>query len=79
MIRRQIYDILGSIAEEIEINDDTMLLDEGILDSIGILYLVSEIEEKNGIIIPIDEITEEHFKNVKAIDNYITQILGKAQ
>ena len=79
MIKEQIYEILSLMLEDIEIDDGTMLLDEGLLDSIGILYLVSELEEKNGIKIPLDGITEDHFKNIESIKSYIEELLGKTK
>lgn len=76
MIKEQIYTILREIADEIDITDDTMLLDEGILDSVSILFLVSELEEKNGINIAVEEINEEHLKTVTAIEEFVKSKLG---
>lgn len=77
MIKEQIYMIIREISDGIDIHDDTRLLDDGILDSVSILYLVSELEEKNKILIPVEEITEAHFKDIKSIEEFINQIMGK--
>lgn len=76
MIKKQIYEILNEIAEDIDITDETLLLDEGILDSVSILYLVSELEDKNGIHIPVEEISEEHLKTVSDIEKFVKSKLG---
>ena len=36
-------EIITDIQDEQEVKEDTMLLDEGIIDSVSILYLISEI------------------------------------
>lgn len=77
MIKEQIYMIIREIAEGIDIFDDTPLLDDGILDSISILYMVSELEEKNEIHIPVEEITEDHFKDINSIEAFVNQIMEK--
>ena len=76
MIKEQIYTILSEIADDIDITDETLLLDEEILDSVSILFLVSELEEKNGISIAVEEINEAHLKTVTAIEEFVKSKLG---
>ncbi len=43
------------------------LLGEGMLDSLGIMRIVSFCEETFGVQIPDEEIVPEHFENIQAI------------
>ena len=51
--------------------DDARLLDEGILDSMGAVELVTFLQERFGIAIPDDEITEENLGSVADIARFV--------
>jgi acyl carrier protein len=51
--------------------DDTSFIEEGIIDSIGILELVAFLEEKFGIKVEDDEIAPENFESLEKLDSYI--------
>jgi acyl carrier protein len=54
-----------------EIKEDTMLFEEGIFDSMGLLNLISFLEEKYGVQTNDIDLMEENFQNLNAIENYI--------
>ena len=56
------------------LNDDTSFLDEGIIDSTGILELVSFLEEEFSISVEDEEILPE---NLDSIKNVVTYLEGK--
>jgi acyl carrier protein len=49
------------------------LLNQGIVDSIGILQLVTYIEETFHIQINDDEITPENFRSLSTLTNFVMQ------
>jgi len=53
--------------------EDARLLDEGILDSMGAVELVTFLQERFGIAIPDDEITEENLGSVADIARFVGQ------
>ena len=53
------------------LNDDTSFLDEGIIDSTGILELVSFLEEEFGISVEDDEILPENLDSIKNVVAYL--------
>ena len=53
------------------LNDDTSLLDEGVIDSTGILELVSFLEEEFGISVEDDEILPENLDSIKNVVAYL--------
>lgn len=66
-----------SVLEEItgEVIDDNglMLLEKELLDSMSILFLVSEIEDKFEIQIPMEDVVEDNFKNIESIARYVSE------
>ena len=54
---------------------DVRLVEEELIDSLGIFSLVDFIEERFGVVIEVEEITIENFATVRAIDALIA---GKA-
>jgi len=71
--------IKGFIAEEImfednaaELKDDTQLLG-GIMDSLGLMQLVSFIEEENDVTVDDSEVTVDNFRTVADIERLVSQ------
>jgi acyl carrier protein len=55
------------------LKDDTSFLAQGILDSTGVVELVSFLEESYGIRIADEEIVPENLDSLDAIDAYVTR------
>lgn len=70
-IRSLIIEILSEVTDISMIKSHTLLLEEGILTSMSILYLVAEVEERLDIEIPIAEIVEENFRDIDCLTNFI--------
>ena len=49
------------------LSDDTRLIDEEIIDSLGIFLLVTFIQERFGVEVGPEEVTLENFESVSAI------------
>ncbi len=69
--------ILRFIQEELDedgvfdIDFDSELLLDGIVDSLGVMRLVGYLEEQTGIPIPAEHITIDHFRTISEIDAYL--------
>ena len=74
-IEKKIMDIIKEINEEIEIDESTLLLEEEVLDSVSMLYLVTELENEYKIQIPLDAVTEDNFKNIDSIVKYVLSLI----
>ena len=74
-IEKKIMDIIKEINEEIEIDESTLLLEEEVLDSVSMLYLVTELENEYKIQIPLDDVTEDNFKNIDSIVKYVFSLI----
>ncbi len=53
------------------INDDTLIFDEGIFDSMGLLSLISFIEEEYGVVAEDTELQEDNFGSVERIAAFV--------
>lgn len=61
----------GEDPEQLQINDD--LLDSGILDSMGIMQLVTYLEKEYGISIPTEDIEPEQFATVATLAAFVRE------
>ena len=58
------------LAEE-ELNDDDSFLDQGIIDSTGVLELVAFLEETYGFDVADEEVLPENFDSINNLAAYI--------
>lgn len=54
-----------------DIKEDEDLLSSGLIDSLGILTLVSFMEEQFAIEIPSEDVVYENFHSIKSMSNYL--------
>ena len=66
-IRRFLLDELLYDRDLKELAPDENLLDRGLLDSLGILKMVTFCEEQFGITIPDTDVVPDHMESVRAI------------
>lgn len=55
------------------VEDDTLLFDEEILDSMSILYLIGEMESKYDVELPPDEVIQANYETVERIAQYVSE------
>ena len=56
--------------------DDASFLEEGIIDSTGVLELVTFLEEEFSIVIDDEELIPENLDTIVNVDNFITRKLA---
>ena len=69
ILKRYISENLLNGRLQIEAEDD--LLGDGLVDSMGIMWLIAFIEEKFEINVPPEDVTIENFRTIKLIDAYL--------
>ena len=65
-MRDEVIEILEMICPDIDVNDEDMNLPED-LDSMDIIALIAELEDKFDIEITMEEKTEENFENLDTL------------
>lgn len=63
----RLIEILKEIKPEVEFKYNKYLVDEGILDSIDIVEIITEIEKQYNITIDANQIEPENFQSIEAM------------
>ena len=74
MLKERIMGILSEMFEGAR--EDSLLLDDGIIDSFGILDLIDRLESEFGIQMDGEDIIPENFKDVSSIIEMIHRYIG---
>jgi acyl carrier protein len=66
-------------AREVEVTDDTSFLETGVIDSTGMLEIISFLEQEYGISIDTQELIPENLDSVNRIVAYLERKLKVAE
>ena len=66
--------ILKDIHEDVDFELEDNLVDDGILDSLDIVTLITEINSEFGVSIPPEEIIPENFNSAEALFDLIERL-----
>ena len=67
------------LARKAGVGRDTALLEKGILDSLGILDVVSFLETEFSIVIGDEELVPENFQTLGTLSSFILKKNGKSE
>ena len=70
-MRKQIIEILSEICPGVDFETETALIDDGLIDSLDIVAVVTELMEAFDVELGIDDLTPENFNSVEAIEDLI--------
>ena len=70
----QLLQILSGLHHDVDFSETTDLVDDGLLDSLDIVTLVTEIHAEFDVTIPAEEIVPENFNSVEALWALIERI-----
>jgi acyl carrier protein len=59
------------LAREMDVADDASLLDAGIVDSLGVLDLVTFLEDAFGVKVEDEELSPENFESIVALVRFV--------
>ncbi|MEO1201572.1 MAG: acyl carrier protein [Pseudomonadota bacterium] len=59
------------LAGNVELDNDTSLLESGIVDSLGVLNLVEFVEEQFSIVAEDDDLVPENFDTIDALTRFV--------
>ncbi len=72
-VKKFVIETICEVVADADIDMDTLLFEEDILDSLSILYLIEELEAEYNIEVPLEEVTENNFSTVNNISNYVME------
>ena len=70
-MKKQIIEILSEICPGIDFETETALIDDGLIDSLDIVAVVTELMEACDVELGVDDLTPENFNSVEAIEELI--------
>lgn len=73
-MKEELMNILSELRPEVDFEQETALIDDGILDSFDMVSLIGEINEAFGIEISFDDIEPENFNSVDGMLELIERL-----
>lgn len=73
----KLINILTELDDSIEWEKENGLIDDGLLDSFGVISLISELEDEFAINIEAADMVPENFNSVEAMYKMILRLKGK--
>ena len=70
-MRKQIMEILTEICPGVASDNEKALIDDGLIDSLDIVAVVTELMEAFDVELGVDDLTPENFNSVEAIEELI--------
>ena len=64
-------DILTDLRPDVDFETETALIDDGLIDSLDIVAVVTELMEAFDVELGVDDLTPENFNSVEAIEELI--------
>ena len=64
---KEFIEMLRKIKPIVDFENEEALVDDGILESLDIISIISEIADKYGVVIPSDEIIPDNFNSATAL------------
>lgn len=72
-MREKILEILSGIRSDIDFENSTKLIDDGLLESLDIVSIVGEFNDEFDIEISVEDLLPENFNSVNAMVELITR------
>ena len=73
IMREKILEILSGIRSDIDFENSTKLIDDGLLESLDIVSIVGEFNDEFDIDISVEDLLPENFNSVDAMVELITR------
>lgn len=73
----KLLEILKSIRPDVDFENETALIDDGILDSFDVVSIISELDNEFGVQVRITELDPENFNSVEAIWQLVQTLKNK--
>lgn len=70
----ELLKILTEIRPDVDFENETALIDDGILDSFDVVSIISELDDAFGVQIRITELDPDNFNSVEAIWNLVQSL-----
>ena len=73
----KLLELLKGIRPDVDFENETALIDDGILDSFDVVSIISELDDAFGVQVRITELDPENFNSAEAIWNLVQELISK--
>lgn len=73
----KLLEILKGIRPDVDFENETALIDDGILDSFDVVSIISELDDAFDVQIRITELDPDNFNSAKAIWNLVQELKNR--
>ena len=73
----KLLEILKGIRPDVDFENETALIDDGILDSFDVVSIISELDNEFDVQVRITELDPENFNSVEAIWQLVQELKAK--
>ena len=70
----KLLEILQRVRPDVDFKNETLLIADGILDSMDVVSIISELDDEFGVQVRINELIPDNFNSVEAIWNLIQNL-----
>ena len=70
-------EILKGIRPDVDFENETTLIDDGILDSFDVVSIISELDNEFDVQVRITELDPENFNSAESIWNLVQELKAK--
>ena len=70
----KLLEILQRVRPDVDFKNETLIIDDGILDSMDVVSIISELDDEFGVQVRINELIPDNFNSVEAIWNLIQNL-----
>ena len=74
---KSLLEILKSIRPDVDFENETALIDDGILDSFDVVSIISELDDAFDVQIRISELEPENFNSIESIWRLVQRLKGE--
>ncbi len=74
----ELLDILRDLHPDVDFESEEHLIDDGILDSLDIVSLITEINDNFDVVITAKDIVPENFNSVSALHALVERLMEEA-
>lgn len=71
---KDLLDLLQSVRSDIDFEKEEKLVDDGLLDSFDIVSIISEVSDRFGVDIGVDDISPENFNSMEKLNALIERL-----
>ena len=75
-MRETILEILSGVRSDVDFENNTKIIDDGILESLDIVAIVGELNDEFDVEISVEDLLPENFNSVDAMVELITRAQG---